>query len=302
MTAEITEIVQLDATRVDAVKNPANGFPILMMKAVNPQGGIDETPDIDGAENVLQCLARLIQSEASEMAVGRFDEVCDIGLLMEAAHCMRCFLQAEQMGAGEDDGEPIAKELEETAAYLVKRKVSAAERKRLASEGNALSDGSYPIANAEDLHNAAVLARSGHGDVAAAKRLIAKRARELGVANPLSKETMSDVETSTSEGGEVEKETDSTVDVNELVKSAVAEANKSSEERFKTLEDQLAKVLATPIPGGPVMTAPPHMRDQVNKAEKLAEAARFNDLAEKVTDPDLKRFYKERADVAKSAA
>jgi len=67
----------------------------------------------------------------------------------------------------------------------VKRDVSRAERKRLAAQGHALPDGSYPIASAEDLHNAAVLARTGHGDAEAARRLIARRAKELGVANPL---------------------------------------------------------------------------------------------------------------------
>ena len=62
------------------------------------------------------------------------------------------------------------------------------DRRSLAAEGNAVSPRrprSYPIENTGDLHNAAVLARSGHGDVAAARRLIARRAGELGVANPL---------------------------------------------------------------------------------------------------------------------
>ena len=70
-----------------------------------------------------------------------------------------------------------------------KRDIGTAERERIASEGNAVrnADGhvSYPIENAGDLHNAAHLARTGHGDVAAARRLIARRAEELGVANPL---------------------------------------------------------------------------------------------------------------------
>jgi len=66
-----------------------------------------------------------------------------------------------------------------------KRDVSAAERRRLASEGHALPDGSYPIDSTEDLHNAAILAASGHGDAADAKRLVAREARERGVANPL---------------------------------------------------------------------------------------------------------------------
>lgn len=240
---EITEIVQLDAKRADAVRQPATGFPILMMKAVSASGAINEKPDIAAAERVLKLLAQLIQAEASEMEVGQWDEVCDIELLSQAASLMMCFRRREQMSAESAD-DSMTKELEDA---------------------------------------------------------IAERAEQLGVPNPLSKESMTDVETSTPEGGDVEKNT-STEDVNELVKSAIAEANKASEERIKTLEDKLAKVLETPIPGGPVMTAPAHMRNEVQKAEKLAEAARFSDLAEKVTDPDLKRYYKERADVAKSAA
>lgn len=66
-----------------------------------------------------------------------------------------------------------------------KRDFSAADRRRLAAEHKALPDGSYPIENSEDLHNAAILARSGHGDVEGARALIARRAKELGVSNPL---------------------------------------------------------------------------------------------------------------------
>jgi hypothetical protein len=62
---------------------------------------------------------------------------------------------------------------------------SAEERREFAAKGWALADGSYPIANETDLKNAATLAKSGHGDHRAAARLIAKRAREMGVANPM---------------------------------------------------------------------------------------------------------------------
>jgi hypothetical protein len=77
------------------------------------------------------------------------------------------------------------KALYDAEAEVYKRNVNTAERRSLASEGNALSDGSYPIANAGDLHNAAHLAATGHGNAEGAKRLIARRAKELGVANPL---------------------------------------------------------------------------------------------------------------------
>lgn len=68
-----------------------------------------------------------------------------------------------------------------------KRSFSAAARRSSAARGHALSDGSYPIENTRDLANAARLAQSGHGNVAGAKRLIARRAKELGVASPLGK-------------------------------------------------------------------------------------------------------------------
>lgn len=66
------------------------------------------------------------------------------------------------------------------------RDFSADRRRELAGQGNSLPDGSYPIPDKDALRRAAILARSGHGNVGAARRLIARRAKELGVANPLS--------------------------------------------------------------------------------------------------------------------
>lgn len=69
---------------------------------------------------------------------------------------------------------------------LVRKKFhSAKNRRTLAAQGKALPNNSYPIEDTEDLKSAAILARSGHGDVDAAKRLIARRARQLGAPNPL---------------------------------------------------------------------------------------------------------------------
>jgi len=65
------------------------------------------------------------------------------------------------------------------------REFSAEQRREHAKAGNALPDGSYPIPDKDALRRAAILARSGHGNVSAARALIARRAKELGVANPL---------------------------------------------------------------------------------------------------------------------
>lgn len=83
----------------------------------------------------------------------------------------------------------ISKADREVEVAVYKRDFTAEQRKKLASEGKALSDGSYPIETAADLGPAATLARSKHGNYRAAEALIAKRARELGVANPLESKT-----------------------------------------------------------------------------------------------------------------
>ena len=61
-------------------------------------------------------------------------------------------------------------------AGVYKRDIDTATRRRLAADGHALPNLSYPIETSGDLQNAASLARSGHGDVAAARKLIARRA------------------------------------------------------------------------------------------------------------------------------
>lgn len=76
-------------------------------------------------------------------------------------------------------------ELYKSEEVIYKRDFTADQRKKLAGEGKALSDGTYPIETQADLHPAAVLAQSGHGDVPAAKALIARRAKDLGADNPL---------------------------------------------------------------------------------------------------------------------
>lgn len=69
-------------------------------------------------------------------------------------------------------------------AAVYKRDIDTATRSRLASEGKALSDGSYPIETESDMHNAYTLARSKHGKWKAALKLIARRAKQEGWTPP----------------------------------------------------------------------------------------------------------------------
>jgi phage I-like protein len=77
--------------------------------------------------------------------------------------------------------ERMSEAYEELYEGKIQLGVPQAERDLAVKEHNALPDGSYPIRNTAQLHSAAILAASGHGNVQAARKLIQRRAKELGV-------------------------------------------------------------------------------------------------------------------------
>ena len=121
-------------------------------------------------------------------------------------------------------------------AGVYKRDIDTATRRRLAADGKALPNLSYPIETSGDLQNAASLARSGHGDVGAARKLIARRARELGVANPLdddgdstSKGTVTDTDVITDSAEKADTPEAQAAAIPEAVKEAEPEVTKDPE-------------------------------------------------------------------------
>lgn len=68
----------------------------------------------------------------------------------------------------------------EAAEIALKRAFSEESRQQMAESGEAMEDGSFPIASEEDLRNA-VMAHGRAKDMAAAKRHIMKRAQEMGM-------------------------------------------------------------------------------------------------------------------------
>lgn len=68
-----------------------------------------------------------------------------------------------------------------------KRDYSAATRRRMAAEGQAMPDGSFPIANETDLRNA-IQSVGRAGNYEAARRHIIRRARALGLTDILPEE------------------------------------------------------------------------------------------------------------------
>lgn len=91
--------------------------------------------------------------------------------------------------------------------------------------------------------------------------------------------------------------------INELIAEAMTKATAASKERITALEAELAKVNATPIPGGPVLT---RTAADTNRAADqdalLAKAANFRRLAEQVPDQTAKTGYWQLAQEAEQAA
>jgi hypothetical protein len=265
--AELTEFEAIEVHQVKGVGKGANGFPHLLLKGLAPPAEETSAPDAEPAEVLAGTDAMAGKSAAED------------GLLELMG--LRSIEEDDALG-------DVAKD---------SRTFTAAERKKHAAAGQALPDGSYPIPDKDALRRAAILARSGHGDVKAAKRLIARRARELGVPNPLDED-----DKASSSAKAVVAEEATTVDT-EAIDQAVAKALASSEERFTALEGELSKakamigeMAARPVHGGPVLSAAAH--HQVPKAETAdwaAKAAAYRQRAEEVSDRQTADGYRQLA-------
>lgn len=72
--------------------------------------------------------------------------------------------------------------MQQTGNRLLNEKYNADDRKRMAGNGHAMEDGSYPIEDAEDLDNAIHAVGRGGADHDAIRRHIIKRAQALGLS------------------------------------------------------------------------------------------------------------------------
>lgn len=301
---EITEIVAFDVAKVAGAHTPANGTPFLMMKALaepaakakgaarlepptddgfqGRYGGVPAPgPDAGGGEGCGCCAACKCPPAAAKSAPD--------GIEAQAAAAAKAVLDAYATIDG--DWSYPADELAKAA-----RTFTAADRKQNASQGNALPDGSYPIPDADALRRAAILARSKKGNWKAAVRLIARRARELGVRNPMKKNPKGAAAKATvAEGGTV-VDTGAQDDLAKTVQDAVTKATEPLAKEIADLKSakdhlqgELAKVLALPQPGGPVMsvTRPGTDGTGAKKAGLIAKAEQQEHLARTMTDQSM---------------
>lgn len=283
---EITELAEIEPTRVDGVKSAANGFPILMIKSVQAVGeagavetakdapSYDESDDIDGATSVIADLADLIISEATELKAGRQEEAYDISLLMDAVCTMQQFLCREMSqddGSGADDGmTPLAQSVaDEETDELAKGKYTADQKRQMLREGKAIPNAkgqpSYPIGDKDDLGKAIDAVGHGNADHDAVRRHIIRAAKRLGASDQIPETWNSDGSIKAAPAKAVEPDpavtdeipstqttTDKTVatveqvDITEIVNKAVAQATSEGAKALEAAQESV-KALAVEV-------------------------------------------------------
>jgi len=381
----ITELEKIDAERVDGVRAPASGIPILLMKSTAApvakgardcpkceksydadhtgskcencgttlpdapaakslpdwhadavalvkkamvRGKVDESADIEGGQQAIALLGKLIGYEAQELAAGNLGEVADIGLLADAASLLRQWVSGE---SAVQDGnvmpatalmQSIAKDLEEDykkrldeafaplhaeldgiRAQLAKADMSTADVNDLPDSafayiepgGDKDADGKttprskrhFPVHDKAHAANALSRApQSSFGDKAMPK--IREAAKKFGIGDDASKSEIAKEETT------VDTVTQETGDLAKVVEDAVTKAVQPYKERVDTLTAELAKVKATPVPGGPMMSVTRPAK-AAGEDDHAAVAKRYEDWAEVVANPADADHYRQLA-------
>ncbi|MGH8921673.1 MAG: hypothetical protein ACRD0H_25610, partial [Actinomycetes bacterium] len=169
---ELTELYDADIPRVDLVGKGANGIPrfLLAKQAADSRGLVP--PEV---------VRELIGKQAGPEPAPPVVDDGQVTVKGSPAAIVK-LIHAAALRAGGDDHEAVRVS---KAAYaeLVKAKYNADNRKRMASSGAAMDDGSYPIADKDDLHNAIRAVGRGGAEHNAIRRHVISRARSLGASS-----------------------------------------------------------------------------------------------------------------------
>lgn len=266
---------------------------------------VDESMDIAGAWAAIGQICDLIIHEATELKGGRMEEKHDIEMLLQAICCLACFLDREAMEQAGSYGPDSDDDGDMSYVQLMAKAISAADRKRMAKQGVAMGNGDFPIPDEDHLRSAVGRLGNYKGDKAAARKHIIARAKALNLVRLLPDDwnVAGAADTKTADADTLKTVTADAVNaIPEIVKQAVAEATKAHEAELEALRAELAKVAATPIPGGPILIAAPN---QQRPTEHTSKAARYRAIADQASDPSVRRSYlalAQREDAAASAA
>lgn len=165
---------------------------------------------------------------------------------------------------------------------LTKRDYTQDQRDAMAADGRAMPDGSFPIDTADDLDNAIGLAGNASNPTKARKH-IKRRARALGMQDRIPDTWSTKLVKGVGAAGITP----------DMIKLAVTEATKALQDKLNAVEAQLAKVAATPIPGGPVLITGATTRAAQDPA--TTKAAQYRAMANASTDPAVAAAYRDLA-------
>lgn len=160
---EFTELVSAQFGRVDLVGSPANGSPgFLIMK--------DDGTGLLEPEFVAALIAKAQPDSSGREQVTMPNGITLTGSAAEVAAFIHKAAQSDRERA------------EDASEYerVCKEKYSAADRRKMAASGAAMSNESYPIADEEDLHKAIHAVGRGGASHNAIRKHIISRARSLG--------------------------------------------------------------------------------------------------------------------------
>ena len=162
-----------DADLLLAAQLAADELAILLASDDDDSGGDDKDGDEDGGSG-----GGHSDHPAYKALVKR-----DVDPKRAAAMCAKSDKKVKASQLANPPSEILAGRggLDISLVTLTPESETAEGRRKAAKSKHALPNGSYLIEDKKHLHSAAVLASSGHGNVSAAKVLIRRRARELGV-------------------------------------------------------------------------------------------------------------------------
>jgi hypothetical protein len=169
---------------IQLVKSADDGTPEYTGEVFGDSGQIAKMLSDDAAEKSVSLTGDISEFVLPDDLTVSFTPA-DMARLMQQKIIQKHYDELAQNAIEVPDAFKVIADAEQEILGKDHREFSSGRRQELASSGHALPDGSYPVPDADALRRAAILARSGHGNVAAARRLIARRAKELGVSNPL---------------------------------------------------------------------------------------------------------------------
>jgi hypothetical protein len=310
---------------------------VALVKKAMVRGKVDETADIDGGQQAIALVGKLIGYEAQELAAGNLGEAADIELLSAAAQLLRQWVSGESavqdgnvmpatalMQSAADGGAedyrkyaeslfaPLNDEVARLRAQLdvAKADMSTADVNDLPDSafayiepgGSKDADGKttprslrhFPVHDEAHAKNALARAsQSPFGDKAMPK--IKAAAKKFGIDDDASKSEIA------KDGATVDTVTQETGGLSKAVEEAIAKATAPLAQEIADLKAakdlalaELAKVKATPVPGGPMMSVvrPAKAADGEDPAKK---AAYYEDWAERLSSPEDADRYRQLA-------